>query len=86
MRPPPVFDADFAHRLDALFAWRRDVRRFRPDPIGEDDLRACLAAAHRAPSVGNSRPWRFVRVADLARAGGRDRQLRPVQRGGGRGL
>lgn len=64
---PPDFDAAFAARLDTLFAWRRDVRRFRPDPLDEATLRACLAAAHRAPSVGNSRPWRFVRVSDPAR-------------------
>lgn len=64
---PPVFDAAFAHRLDLLLAWRRDVRRFRRDPIDETVLRACLAAAHRAPSVGNSRPWRFVRVSDPGR-------------------
>ncbi len=64
---PPAFDDAFAHRLDTLFAWRRDVRRFRPDPLDEAALRACLAAAHRAPSVGNSRPWRFVRVSDPAR-------------------
>ena len=64
---PPDFDAAFVHRLDALLAWRRDVRRFRPDPIDGATLRACLAAAHRAPSVGNSRPWRFVRVSDPAR-------------------
>lgn len=64
---PPAFDAAFLHDLDALFAWRRDVRRFRTDPVDEDALRACLAAAHRAPSVGNSRPWRFVRVADPGR-------------------
>lgn len=64
---PPDFDDAFTRRLDALFAWRRDVRRFRPDPLDEASLRACLAAAHRAPSVGNSRPWRFVRVSDPAR-------------------
>lgn len=64
---PPVFDDAFARRLDTLFAWRRDVRRFRPDPLDEAALRACLAAAHRAPSVGNSRPWRFVRVSDPGR-------------------
>ncbi|WP_449409447.1 5,6-dimethylbenzimidazole synthase [Methylobacterium komagatae] len=66
---PPAFDGDFTARLDTLFAWRRDVRRFRPDPLDEAALRACLAAAHRAPSVGNSRPWRFVRVSDPARRG-----------------
>jgi len=30
---PPDFDAAFAARLDTLFAWRRDVRRFRPVPL-----------------------------------------------------
>lgn len=64
---PPDFDAAFAQRLDTLFAWRRDVRRFRAEPLDEAALRACLAAAHRAPSVGNSRPWRFVRVSAPAR-------------------
>lgn len=64
---PPAFDDAFLQDLDALFAWRRDVRRFRPDPVDAGHLDACLAAAHRAPSVGNSRPWRFVRVADPAR-------------------
>ncbi|MHB2207273.1 5,6-dimethylbenzimidazole synthase [Methylobacterium sp. CM6257] len=64
---PPAFDDAFVHDLDALFAWRRDVRRFRTDPVDEANLRACLAAAHRAPSVGNSRPWRFVRVSDPGR-------------------
>jgi 5,6-dimethylbenzimidazole synthase len=66
---PPAFDAAFLHDLDALFAWRRDVRRFRTDPVEEPALQDCLAAAHRAPSVGNSRPWRFVRVSDPARRG-----------------
>jgi 5,6-dimethylbenzimidazole synthase len=64
---PPAFDDAFVHALDTLFAWRRDVRRFRTDPVEEGSLRACLAAAHRAPSVGNSRPWRFVRVSDPRR-------------------
>ena len=64
---PPAFDAPFIKDLDALFAWRRDVRRFRPDPVADTVLGECLAAAHRAPSVGNSRPWRFVRVSDPGR-------------------
>jgi 5,6-dimethylbenzimidazole synthase len=64
---PPDFDAAFVHDLDTLFAWRRDVRRFRTEPVDEASLRACLAAAHRAPSVGNSRPWRFVRVSEPGR-------------------
>ncbi|WP_232630584.1 5,6-dimethylbenzimidazole synthase [Methylobacterium sp. Leaf118] len=65
--PPPVFDAAFRDRLGALMAWRRDVRRFRSDPVAEAVLRACLDLAVLAPSVGNSQPWRFVRVSDPAR-------------------
>lgn len=41
---------------------RRDVRRFRPDPVPDDALRTLLEAAHHAPSVGYSQPWRFVLV------------------------
>ena len=45
---------------------RRDVRRFRPDPVPEDVLHRVLAAGHAAPSVGHSQPWRFVVVEDAA--------------------
>lgn len=43
---------------------RRDVRRFRPDPVPEEVLERVLAAAHAAPSVGHSQPWRFLVVDD----------------------
>ncbi len=43
---------------------RRDVRRYRPDPVPPAALERVLTAAHRAPSVGHSQPWRFVVVAD----------------------
>jgi nicotinate-nucleotide--dimethylbenzimidazole phosphoribosyltransferase len=52
---------------DALYAIidaRRDVRRFRPDPIPADVLNRVLSAAHAAPSVGHSQPWRFIVVRD----------------------
>lgn len=45
---------------------RRDVRRFRPDPVPDDVLERVLTAAHAAPSVGHSQPWRFVVVDDPA--------------------
>jgi nicotinate-nucleotide--dimethylbenzimidazole phosphoribosyltransferase len=45
---------------------RRDVRRYRPDPIPDDVLRRVLEAGHQAPSVGHSQPWRFVVVRDPA--------------------
>lgn len=50
----------------AVVAARRDVRRFRPDPIDDAVLRRVLAAAHSAPSVGHSQPWRFIVVRDPA--------------------
>jgi 5,6-dimethylbenzimidazole synthase len=63
----PVFDAEFRARLADLFAWRRDVRRFRRDPVGEDLLDGLLDLAQLAPSVGNSQPWRIFRVASAAK-------------------
>lgn len=43
---------------------RRDIRRYRPDPVPAGTLRRILEAAHAAPSVGHSQPWRFVLVTD----------------------
>jgi len=43
---------------------RRDIRRFRPDLIEPGVLRRVLGAAHAAPSVGHSQPWRFILVED----------------------
>lgn len=45
---------------------RRDIRRFRPDPVPEPVLRAVLEAGHRGPSVGHSQPWRFIVVTEAA--------------------
>jgi nicotinate-nucleotide--dimethylbenzimidazole phosphoribosyltransferase len=50
--------------LHEVIAARRDVRRFRPDPVPGDLLDEVLTAAHRAPSVGHSQPWRFVVVTE----------------------
>ena len=49
-----------------IVAARRDVRRFRPDPVQEDVLERVLTAGHSAPSVGHSQPWRFLVVQDPA--------------------
>lgn len=43
---------------------RRDIRRFRPDPVPEEVLTAVLTAGHRGPSVGHSQPWRFIVVTE----------------------
>jgi 5,6-dimethylbenzimidazole synthase len=64
---PPRFDAEFRRRLEELFRWRRDVRRFRADPVDDRLLGHLLELAALAPSVGNSQPWRFVKVNDPGR-------------------
>ena len=61
------FDDTFRGGLAALLRWRRDVRRFRRDPLPQGALDRLLAEACRAPSVGLSQPWRFVVVEDPAR-------------------
>jgi 5,6-dimethylbenzimidazole synthase len=58
-------DAERAAVYRAI-AERRDMRHFKPDPIDADTLLRLLNAAHRAPSVGLTQPWRFVRVTDPA--------------------
>ena len=60
------FDAAFRARLRDLLLWRRDVRRFRPDPLPDGTLETLIELASLAPSVGLSQPWRFVIVDDCA--------------------
>ncbi len=67
LRRPPVFDPAFRAKLADLFAWRRDVRRFRTEPVPAERLEALFEAAALAPSVGLSQPWRFVLVDDPER-------------------
>jgi nicotinate-nucleotide--dimethylbenzimidazole phosphoribosyltransferase len=57
--PGPARDAMY----DVIGA-RRDVRRYRPDPVPDEVLLRVLEAGHQAPSVGHSQPWRFVVVRD----------------------
>ncbi|MCZ6483402.1 MAG: nitroreductase family protein, partial [Alphaproteobacteria bacterium] len=63
----PRFDDDFAARLEELLIWRRDVRRFRPDPLPDGVFEELLRLMTLAPSVGNSQPWRLVTVDDPER-------------------
>ena len=60
------FDPAFRARLRELLIWRRDVRRFRRDPLPSGTLEALIELACLAPSVGLSQPWRFVIVEDAA--------------------
>ncbi len=61
-----AFPAQQRNALHAVLEARRDVRRFRPAPIPDEVLIRVLAAAHLAPSVGHSQPWRFIVVRDPA--------------------
>src|SRR3954449_11736698 len=62
MAEAPNFDPDFRSRLQALLTWRRDVRRFRRDPLPDGMIDRLIELACLAPSVGLSQPWRFVLV------------------------
>jgi nicotinate-nucleotide--dimethylbenzimidazole phosphoribosyltransferase len=57
-----AFPPDALAAVRAVIAGRRDIRKFRPDPVPDEVLRRILEAAHQAPSVGLSQPWRFVLV------------------------
>jgi 5,6-dimethylbenzimidazole synthase len=61
------FDEGFRRQLRELFVWRRDVRRFRPDPLPSGAIERLIEIACLSPSVGLSQPWRFVIVEDKAR-------------------
>ena len=61
------FDDAFRSRLRDLFVWRRDVRRFRRDPLPAGTLERLIEIACLSPSVGLSQPWRFVIVDDAGR-------------------
>jgi nitroreductase len=43
---------------------RHSVRDFRPDPVPEAVIAACVAAAGTAPSGANHQPWHFVAISD----------------------
>lgn len=60
------FSPDFRNRLGDLMRWRRDVRRFRTDPVDEALLRSCLDTFLLAPSVGLSEPWRLIRLQTVS--------------------
>jgi 5,6-dimethylbenzimidazole synthase len=61
------FDEAFRAKLRDLLIWRRDVRRFRTEPLPPGTLEHLIELACLAPSVGLSQPWRFVIVEDPAR-------------------
>ncbi|WP_370162126.1 5,6-dimethylbenzimidazole synthase [Limimaricola soesokkakensis] len=66
---PGAFAPEVRAELARLMDRRRDVRRFRTDPVDEAALTRCLDSFLTAPSVGLSEPWRVIRVeSESARA------------------
>lgn len=43
---------------------RRTIRRFKSDPVSDEDVAKIIEAARWAPSGYNSQPWEFVVVKD----------------------
>ncbi|MCA8882955.1 MAG: 5,6-dimethylbenzimidazole synthase [Rhodobacteraceae bacterium] len=60
------FSDAFRQDLAELMRWRRDVRRFRTDPVPGPVLDRCLQSFALAPSVGLSQPWRLRRIGSAA--------------------
>jgi len=45
---------------------RRSIRKFKPDPVPDEFIKALLDAARLAPSGCNAQPWRFKLIKDTA--------------------
>ena len=43
---------------------RRSIRKYKPDPVPEQDVLDILRAAMSAPSTKNQQPWHFVVITD----------------------
>jgi nitroreductase len=65
---------DYSNFLE-LVKNRRSIRRFKPDPVPDEDIEKIIEAARWAPSGYNSQPWEFVVVKDK---GLKDRILKPI--------
>ncbi len=59
-----AFDAMTQQALSSVIGARRDIRKFRSEPVSDSLVEQVLAAGHAGPSVGHSQPWRFLVVSD----------------------
>ena len=50
--------------MDEVMTTTRAMRRLKPDPVPDEDLRDIVAAATQAPSGANRQSWAFVIVSD----------------------
>jgi len=61
--PPSSLDMNIG---EAMFS-QRAIRRFKPDPISDEDLKIILDAASKAPNGGNKQPGRFLVIRERAK-------------------
>jgi nitroreductase len=52
--------------LDDVIMKRTTIRRWKSDPVEKAKIVKVLEAGQRAPSWGNTQPWRFIVVQDKA--------------------
>jgi len=48
---------------------RVTARRWKPQPVEREKILKVLEAGRRAPSWGNTQPWRYVVVQDKTKIG-----------------
>ena len=58
------FTSANAETLHQIMQGRHDGRHFRPDPVAPELIAKLPASIDKAPSLGNCRPWRVIRVQD----------------------
>ena len=49
--------------IDAMYT-QRAIRYLKPDPVPEELILKLVEAATKAPSGGNSQPWKFIVIRD----------------------
>ncbi|MEO7163687.1 MAG: nitroreductase family protein, partial [Bdellovibrionia bacterium] len=60
-----LFSSEEKNAIYRVIRERRDVRKFRSDPIPIELLHRIIKAAMHAPSVGYMQPWNFIVISDL---------------------
>ena len=49
--------------LDVIYK-RRSVRKYKPEPVSDEDLHKIMKAGQLAPTGWNKQPWHFIVVKD----------------------
>ncbi len=60
LEPPAKLDMNIG---EAMFS-QRAIRKLKPDPISDEDIKTILDAAYKAPNGANQQPCRFLVIKD----------------------